>query len=73
MTYRGRGIPIDIRKARDNFDKDRKPKFFIYNIYKHMAKECQKLKKKQDTKKYYKYDKIKHIAKDYRTGQKMKK
>jgi len=67
MTYKGRDTLIDIRKARDNFDKDRKPKCFNCNIYKHMAKKYQKLKKEQDTRKCCKYDKIKHIVKDCRT------
>ena len=39
-TYREKGIPIDIGKAKDNFNKDGKPKCFNYNIYKHIAKEC---------------------------------
>ena len=33
ITYGGRDAPIDIRKARDNFDKNRKPKCFNCNIY----------------------------------------
>ena len=36
-----------------------------------MAKNCQKPKKERDTRKCYKYDKIRHIARDYRE-QKMK-
>ena len=43
-TYRERGIPMDIGKARENFDKDRKPRYFNYNTYGYMAKECQKSK-----------------------------
>jgi len=31
---------IDIRKAKDNFDKDRRPKYFNCNMYKYIAKEC---------------------------------
>ena len=46
MTYGGRDIPIDIGKAKDNFDKDGKPKCFNCNIYGHMAKHCKKPKKK---------------------------
>jgi len=45
MIFRERGAPINIRKAKDNFDKDGKPKCFNCNIYKHMAKRCQKPKK----------------------------
>ena len=40
MIFRGRGISMDIRKTKDNFDKDKKPKCFNYNIYRHMAKYC---------------------------------
>ena len=39
MTYRGRGTLINIGKAKDNFNKDRKPKCFNYNVY-----ECYELK-----------------------------
>ena len=38
--YRGRDVPMDIGKARDNFDKDGKPKYFNCNIYGYMAKNC---------------------------------
>ena len=72
MTYRGQGMPIDIGKAKNNFDKDKKPKYFNCNIYKHMAKDCRKPKKKKDTRKYYKCKKIGHIAKNCKTEQKIK-
>ena len=72
MIYGGRDTPIDIEKTKDNFNKDRKPKCFNCNIYRHIAKICQKPKKEKDTKKCYKCDKIKHITKNYRSGQKMK-
>ena len=64
MIYGERGVLIDIGKARDNFDKNGKPKCFNCNIYGHIAKDCQKLKKEQDTRKCYKCDKIKHIVKN---------
>jgi len=48
MIYRRQGQPIDIRKSNDNF-KDRKPKCFNCNKYKHMAKECQSKKKERET------------------------
>jgi len=63
---------MDIGKAKDNFDKERKPKYFNYNIYRLMIKECQKPKKEQNLRKCYKYDKVRHIAKNCRLGQKMK-
>ena len=71
ITYRGRRALMDIRKAQDNFDKDGRLKCLNYNTYKHIAKECQRLKKKRKTRKYYKYNKVEHLAKDCRIGQKM--
>jgi len=44
IIYREKGTPMDIGKTKDNFDKDKKPKCFNCNIYRHMAKDCQKLK-----------------------------
>ena len=41
-------------------------------IYRHMAKDCWKLKKEKETRKCYKCDKVEHLAKDCRTKQKMK-
>ena len=63
---------MNIGKAKDNFDKDRKPKYFNCNVYGHIVKDCKKLKKEQDTRKCYKYKKIGYITKDCRSGQKMK-
>ena len=70
--YRGWGVPMDIGKTRENFDKEGKPWCFNYNVYEHMAKDYRKLKKKWDTRKCYKCNKIGHIIKDCRTGQKIK-
>jgi len=42
---------MDIGKARDNFDEDRKPKYFNCNTYRYMVKEYQKPKKEQNTRK----------------------
>ena len=36
---------MDIVEAKNNFDKDRKPICFNYNIYRHIAKDYKKLKK----------------------------
>jgi len=41
MTYGGRSTPLNIGKARENFNKDRKLQCFNYNIYGYMAKEFQ--------------------------------
>ena len=68
ITYRGRGIYIDIRMTKDNFDKDGRLKCFNCNTYGYMAKECQRLKKEKETRKYYKYNKVGYIAKDCRLG-----
>jgi len=38
-TYSGRGQPMDNGKSNKNF-KDRKPKCFNYNKYRHIVKEC---------------------------------
>jgi len=61
---------MDIRKSKDNCDKDRKPRCFNYNVYKHIAKDCQKPKKEKKTRKYYKYDKVRYLVKNYRSEQK---
>ena len=63
---------MDIRKAKDNFDKDGKPKCFNCNTYGYMAKDCQKPKKEWNTRKCYKCKKIGHITKNCRLGQKIK-
>ena len=66
--YRGRGILMDIRKAENNFDKDRRPKCFNCNAYRYIVKDCRRLKKEWDARKYYKYKKIRHIARDCKSG-----
>jgi len=38
-TYKGKYILIDIGKAKDNFNKEERPKCFNCNMYKHMTKE----------------------------------
>jgi len=40
VTYRGRGASMYIEKFKDNFDKEKKPRCFNCNIYRHMAKYC---------------------------------
>lgn len=70
-TYRGRGQPMNIKKPNNNF-KNGKPKYFKYNKYDHMAKECWK-KKEKETRKCFKYDKEGHIVKDCKGKQSMKK
>ena len=41
-------------KSKDNYNEDRKLRCFNYNIYEHMAKDCRKLKKEKEMRKYYK-------------------
>ena len=62
---------MNIGKSNNNF-KDRKPKYFNYNKYGYIAKECWK-KKEKETRKYFKYDKEEHIAKNCKEKQLMKK
>ena len=40
--------------------------------YRHMAKECRKPRKNKEIRKCYKCEKIEQLAKDCRSGQKMK-
>ena len=65
-------MPINIGKAKDNFNKDRKPKCFNCNEYRHLVKDCKKPKKEKDTRKCYKYKKVGHIVKNCKLGQKIK-
>jgi len=63
---------MDIRKARDNFNKNRKLRCFNCNAYGHMARDCRKPKKEKEMRKCYKYNKIGYLAKDCRSKQIMK-
>ena len=63
---------MDIGKSRNNFDKNRKPRYFNYNLYRHLAKECRRPKKEREIRKYYKCDKQGHLAKDCKFKQLMK-
>ena len=64
--------PIDIGKSNKNF-KDRKPKCFNCNKYRHIAKECPVKKKEQETIICFKCDKEGHISRDCKGKQTMKK
>jgi len=72
MTYRGKGVSMNIGKTKDNFDKDRRLKCFNYNTYRYMAKKYWRPKREREIRKYYKYNKVGHLVKDCRLGQKMK-
>ncbi len=63
---------MEIGKLNKNF-KDRKPKYFNCKIYRHMARDCKKPKKKKDTQNCYECERTGYIARDYRTKQKIKK
>ena len=47
IIYRGKGLPMDIGKAEDNYNKERKSWCFNCNIYRHMVKDCRKPKKRK--------------------------
>ena len=72
IIYGGQGQPIDIRKFNENF-KDGKPKYFNCNKYGYMAKEYQSKKKERKTRKYFKYDEERYIAKNCKRKQSIKK
>jgi len=57
---------MDIRKVRDNYDKDGKLRSLNFNVYRHMANDCRKPKKEKDTRKCYQYNKVEHLVKNYR-------
>ena len=59
-TYGRRGIFIDSRKVKDNFNKDKRLKCFNCNTYRYMTKKYQRLKKEWDIRKYYKYNKVEY-------------
>ena len=50
IIYGGRSTFINIGKAKDNFNKNKRPKCFNHNIYRYIAKECWNLKKEWDKK-----------------------
>jgi len=54
---------MNIEKSNKNF-KNRKLKYFNYNKYRYIAKECQLKKKEQKIRKYFKYDKKEYITKN---------
>ena len=70
--FGGQEVPMDIGKALDSFDGNRRPRCFNCNTYGHMARECKKPKKEKETRKCYKCNKVGHLAKDCRSKQKMK-
>ena len=67
ITYGKRELSIDIGKAKDNYNKDRKSKCFNCNIYEYIAKDCRKPKSKKETRKCYKkYDKVRYLGTEYK-------
>ena len=63
---------MNIGKSKDNYKKNKKPKCFNYNVYRYIVKDCWKPKKEKETRKCYKYDKVGHLVKNYRSRQKIK-
>jgi len=54
--YKGQEMSMNIGKTKNNYDKERRLKYFNCNKYGHMAKECQK--KKKNTRKYFRYERV---------------
>ena len=71
-TFGGWEAPMDIRKSRDNFDENGKPRCFNCNVYEYIAKECRKPKKDKEMRKCYKCNKVRYLAKDCKLKQKIK-
>ena len=63
---------MNIGKSKNNYKKNKKPKCFNYNVYRHIVKDYWKPKKEKETRKCYKYDKVEHLVKNYRSRQKIK-
>jgi len=63
---------MDIGKAQDSFDEDRRLRCFNCNAYGHVVIECKKPKKEKETRKCYKCNKVGYLAKDCRFKQKIK-
>ena len=72
IIYRGREASVNIRKSRNNYNNDIKPRCFNCNVYRHIAKNYRKPNKEKETRKYYKYNKVEYLAKNYRSGQNIK-
>lgn len=63
---------MEIGKSKDNYNKDRKPRYFNYNVYRHIEKDYQKLKKEREIRKCYKCNKVGYFTKYCKLGQKIK-
>jgi len=68
IIYGRRKASMDIGKSKDNYDKNRKLRCFNCNIYGYIAKNCWKMEKEKETRRCYRYDKVEHLIRDYRTG-----
>ena len=40
IIYKEQGILMNISKTKDNYNKEKRPKYFNCNKYGHMTKEC---------------------------------
>ena len=72
ITYGEWEQPIDIEKSNDNF-KDGKLKYFNYNKYGHIVRECWLEKKERETQTCFKCNKKGYITKDCKEKQMIKK
>ena len=70
-TYGGWGMSMNIDKTKDNYNKERRLKYFNCNKYRHIAKECWK-KKEKNPRKCFRCKKVGHIAKDCKEKQQTK-
>jgi len=51
ITYGETEAPMNIVKAKDNYNRDKKPRYLNYNIYRHLVKDFRKPKKEKETRK----------------------
>ena len=72
ITYGGKEVFIDIGKAKDNYDKDKRPRCSNCNIYRNMVKNCKKPKKEKEDMMYYKCNRVEHLVKNCKLKQKIK-
>ena len=68
ITYGGIGQPMEIGCQKPTYNAKGEPKYFNYNTYGHMAKDCRKLKNKG----CFNCGKEEHMAKNYRLSKKAK-
>ena len=63
IIYRGWEMPMNIDKAKNNYNKEGRPKCFNCNKYRYMVKKYRK-KKEKNPRKCFRYKKTSYIVKD---------